>query len=57
VHRSLVLMRELSPEYLEHFVGYIDALQWLEQANEAATQELTAARAVQARPRSMAVRR
>ena len=36
VHRSLLLMRELSPEYLEHFVGYIDALQWLEQSNEAA---------------------
>jgi len=57
VHRSLVLMRELSPEYLEHFVGYIDALQWLEQANEAATQELTAARAAQGRPRSMSARR
>ncbi|HEY8976885.1 MAG TPA: DUF2894 domain-containing protein [Burkholderiaceae bacterium] len=57
VHRSLVLMRELSPEYLEHFVGYIDALQWLEQANEAATQELTNARAAQGRPRSMAARR
>jgi len=57
VHRSLVLMRELSPEYLEHFVGYIDALQWLEQANEGATQELTNARAAQARPRSMAARR
>ena len=36
VHRSLVLMRELSPDYLEHFVGYIDALQWLEQSHEAA---------------------
>jgi hypothetical protein len=57
VHRALVLMRELSPEYLEQFVGYIDALQWVEQANEAATQELTAARAAQARPRSMAARR
>jgi hypothetical protein len=40
VHRSLTLMRELSPEYLERFVGYIDALQWLEQANEAAAQEV-----------------
>ena len=40
VHRSLVLMRELSPEYLEHFVGYIDALQWLEQANEAGEQSV-----------------
>jgi len=57
VHRALVLMRELSPQYLEQFVGYIDALQWLEQANEAATQELTAARAAQARPRSMPARR
>jgi hypothetical protein len=57
VHRSLVLMRELSPEYLEHFVGYIDALQWLEQANEAATQELTNARAAHGRPRSMPARR
>jgi len=35
VHRLLTLMNELSPEYLEHFVAYIDALQWLEQANEA----------------------
>jgi len=34
VHRSLTLMHELSPEYLEHFVGYVDALLWLEQANE-----------------------
>ncbi len=38
VHRSLVLMRDLSPEYLEHFVGYIDALQWVEQSNEAEEQ-------------------
>jgi hypothetical protein len=36
VHRSLALMRELSPEYLEHFVAYVDALQWIEQANEVA---------------------
>jgi len=35
VHRSLTLMRELSPEYLQHFVAYVDALQWLEQCNEA----------------------
>ena len=36
VHRSLTLMHALSPEYLERFVGYIDALQWVEQANQAA---------------------
>ena len=53
VHRSLTLMRELSPEYLERFVGYIDALQWLEQANEAAAQELRPAGA----KKSMAARR
>jgi len=32
-------MRELSPDYLERFVAYVDALQWLEQANEAAAEE------------------
>jgi Protein of unknown function (DUF2894) len=36
VHRALTLMQGLSPAYLEHFVGYVDALQWLEQASEAA---------------------
>lgn len=57
VHRSLMLMRELSPEYLERFVGYIDALQWLEQSNEAAAQEATnAGRPAPAR-RAMAARR
>ncbi len=51
VHRSLTLMRELSPDYLERFVGYIDALQWLEQANEAVAQEAAGAK------KSMAARR
>lgn len=31
VHRSLLLMRELSPEYLRQFLSYVDALSWLEQ--------------------------
>lgn len=31
--QSLKLMRELSPAYLEQFLSYIDALQWLEQAD------------------------
>lgn len=53
VHRSLTLMRELSPEYLERFVGYVDALQWLEQANEAAALEPRPA----APRKSMAARR
>jgi hypothetical protein len=35
VHRSLQLMRELSPEYLNHFVSYVDALLSLEQLHGA----------------------
>ena len=57
VHRSLVLMRELSPDYLERFVGYIDALQWLEQSNEAAAQEAANAGRPAAGKRAMAARR
>ena len=34
VHRSLSLMRELSPGYLQQFLAYIDALSWLEQMND-----------------------
>jgi hypothetical protein len=32
VHRSLSLMREASPAYFEHFLGYLDALAWMEEA-------------------------
>lgn len=31
VHRSLALMREVSPGYLRHFLSYVDALAWLGQ--------------------------
>ncbi|USI99057.1 DUF2894 domain-containing protein [Xanthomonas prunicola] len=31
VHRCITLMRECSPGYLQHFLGYVDALSWLEQ--------------------------
>jgi hypothetical protein len=30
LHRSLSLMREVSPGYLEQFLSYVDALSWLE---------------------------
>ena len=33
VHRSLSLMRELSPGYLEQFLSYVDALSWMEEMN------------------------
>ena len=36
VHRSLTLMRDLSPEYLNVFMSYVDALLWLDQANGSA---------------------
>jgi hypothetical protein len=32
VHRSLTLMRELSPEYLSRFMSYVDALLWIDAA-------------------------
>ncbi|MGF2508849.1 DUF2894 domain-containing protein, partial [Ralstonia pseudosolanacearum] len=31
VHRSLLLMQELSPAYLRQFMSYVDALSWMEQ--------------------------
>lgn len=31
VHRSLSLMRELSPGYLQQFLSYMDTLSWMEQ--------------------------
>lgn len=31
VHRSMALMRSLSPDYLAHFLAYVDDLSWLEQ--------------------------
>jgi hypothetical protein len=57
VHRSLTLMRELSPEYLEHFVAYVDALQWLEQSNEAEAAELAPGARTATPRRSAALRR
>ncbi len=31
VHRAFALMSELSPEYLQHFLTYVDALVWMQQ--------------------------
>lgn len=31
VHRSIMLMRELSPGYLQHLLSYVDTLSWMEQ--------------------------
>ena len=37
VHRALRQMRETSPAYLQHFMGYVEALMWMDQAQGAAT--------------------
>ncbi|WP_250535875.1 DUF2894 domain-containing protein [Caballeronia sp. AZ10_KS36] len=47
VHRSLALMREASPEYLQHFLAYVDTLSWMEEmtgANAPAGKEAPRAR-------------
>jgi hypothetical protein len=33
VHQALTSMRDLSPGYLSHFMSYVDALLWLDDAN------------------------
>ncbi|WP_250455668.1 DUF2894 domain-containing protein [Caballeronia sp. ATUFL_M2_KS44] len=35
VHRSLALMREVSPAYLQHFLSYVDTLSWMEAMTSA----------------------
>lgn len=39
--RSLTIMRELSPGYINRFVSYMDTLLWLEQAGEKGTKTKT----------------
>ena len=29
-YRAMALMQELSPEYLQHFIAYVDVLTWME---------------------------
>ncbi|WP_244196076.1 DUF2894 domain-containing protein [Paraburkholderia susongensis] len=48
VHRSLSLMRELSPGYLKQFLSYVDTLSWLEQMNGGAPAAKEAPRAATA---------
>lgn len=37
VLRSLALMRDLSPDYLQRFLSHLDSLLWLEQASQQTT--------------------
>ena len=48
VHRALILMRDLSPEYLNRFMTYVDTLLWVEQL-QASQASAPAARAEGAR--------
>ncbi|KWO54340.1 DUF2894 domain-containing protein [Burkholderia territorii] len=51
VHRSLATMRKLSPEYLQQFLSYVDALAWLEDlAGGGGQPEKEAPRAKAAKP-------
>lgn len=45
VHRALSLMRETSPDYLRHFLSYVEGMAWLEQLSAAAAAQKEAARA------------
>jgi hypothetical protein len=54
VHRSMALMRELSPGYLEQFLAYADSLSWIEQINANAPTSSDAARAPSTRKRAKA---
>jgi hypothetical protein len=49
VHRSLSLMRELSPGYLQQFLSYVDNLSWMEEMSSGAPAGKDAPRAGSAR--------
>ncbi|ALK34025.1 DUF2894 domain-containing protein [Burkholderia plantarii] len=52
VHRALLSMRELSPDYLRQFLAYADALSWLEDLHgDAASTQKEAPRATAGAPR------
>lgn len=60
VHRSLTLMREQSPGYLQSFLSHLDALAWLEQMSDGgmlATEAAPRAATESKRPRKPRKRR
>lgn len=40
-YRAMALMQELSPEYLQHFIAYVDVLTWMEQLGASSPQSNT----------------
>jgi hypothetical protein len=57
MHRALTLMRTLSPAYLERFMGYVETLQWLDQAQQPPAAAKEAPRAKAARKPARGTRR
>jgi hypothetical protein len=57
MHRALTLMRTLSPAYLERFMGYVETLQWLDQAQQPPAAAREAPRAKAARKPARGTRR
>ena len=53
-HRAIALMRELSPGYLQHFLGYVDALSWMEQIRAGASASKEMAQVTPGRKRGRA---
>lgn len=37
-YRAMALMQEISPEYLQHFIAYVDVLTWMEQLGASSPQ-------------------
>jgi Protein of unknown function (DUF2894) len=57
VHRSIALMRDVSPGYLQHFVSYVDDLSSLEQLGHGAAavaRDVPQAATIGKRPRAKA---
>ena len=40
-YRAMALMQELSPEYLQHFIAYVDVLTWMEALGASSPQSNT----------------
>jgi len=44
VHHALALMQSASPEYLQHFLSYMESLSWLERMHGGANQDAVRSR-------------
>ena len=49
-YRAMALMQELSPEYLQHFIAYVDVLTWMEQLGASSPQSNTGRAASSRKP-------